>query len=145
MKKKERKKEKSFLHPSINHHTKPFSGWYLTEVASVLTMLFSYHLLFWMNERNPPFYNICFLLWRGAAVEGRHVKVTVWFSFFFPLTLPLSLLTLGMSRLTTSLSDALQSGFVGPFLDIHEIVLLPPAVKDTSDWGLGSQVQCNLA
>lgn len=51
-KKKRQKKEKkekgksSLLHPAINQNTIPFSGWYCTEVDSVLTMLFSYHLLF---------------------------------------------------------------------------------------------------
>lgn len=84
IKRRKEKGKSSLLHPAINQNTIPFSGWYCTEVDSVLTMLFSYHLLFWMNGSNPPFYNSCFLLWRGAAVEGRHVKVAVWFPFSSP-------------------------------------------------------------
>lgn len=126
-----KKKKDPLLHPAIKQNTIPFSGWYCTEVDSVLTMLFSYHLLFWMNGSNPPFYNICFLLWRGAAAEGRHVKVAVWFSFSspdpafvppHPGNVTPRYFTLRCSRKWLCYS----------LLDIHEIVLIPPAVKDTS-------------
>lgn len=137
-------KKDPLLHPAIKQNTIPFSGWYCTEVDSVLTMLFSYHLLFWMNGSNPPFYNICFLLWRGAAVEGRHVKVAVWFSFSspWPCFCPSSPWECHASLLHFEMLEKVALLF--PFRHTRNCSHSPRCKRYFTS-GLGSQVQCNLA
>lgn len=127
---KKKKKSRS-PHPTIKQSTIPFSGWYCAGVDSVLTMLFSYHLLFWMNGSNPGFYNICFLLWRGAAVEGTHVKVAVWFSFSspWPCFCPFSPWECHASILHFELLE--KVALLLPFRHTRNCSL-SPAVKDTS-------------
>lgn len=139
---KKKKKDRS-LHPAIKQSTIPFSGWYCTEVDSVLTMLFSYHLLFWMNGSNPRFYNICFLLWRGAAVEGTHVKVPVWFSFSspWPCFCPPSPWECHASILHFELRE--KVALLLPFRHTRNCSLSSRCKRYFTS-GLGSQVQCNL-
>lgn len=68
------------------------------------------------GARSPPFYNICFLRGRQPPCESARL----WVGFSFALTL-------GMSRLATSLSGALGQGLLfGPFETSAKVSAFPP-------------------